>query len=70
MQGFIREAFLPMDAIRLYDQQITHVAKGCYDLISSSGEIVLPSLWEDVVEPDCEFTILFWNSDLVSKLKY
>lgn len=37
-----------------------HVAEGCYDLVGSNGEIILPRLWEEVVRPDWSVSMHLW----------
>lgn len=37
-----------------------HVQEGHYDLIGPNGEIILPSVWEKVVEPDWNITMTMW----------
>ena len=36
------------------------VADGNYDLIGPSGEIILPQIWETVLEPDWTVTMHMW----------
>lgn len=54
MEDLIRQAFLYSDAIG------PHVAEGHYDLIDPSGDIILPQIWENVVEPDWTITMHMW----------
>lgn len=37
-----------------------HVQEGHYDLIGPSGDIILPQVWESVVEPDMAITMHMW----------
>ncbi len=37
-----------------------HVAEGHYDLVGPNGEILLPQVWESMVEPDCSITMHMW----------
>ncbi|KAI9858375.1 MAG: hypothetical protein M1813_007479 [Trichoglossum hirsutum] len=54
MEFFIKEAFL-------HDETIgPKVAKGFYDLVGPSGEIILPQVWEEIVEPDWSVTMHMW----------
>lgn len=37
-----------------------HVEQGHYDLLGPHGEIILPHVWETVVEPDWTITMHMW----------
>jgi hypothetical protein len=37
-----------------------HVAEGHYDLIGPNNEIILPGVWETVIEPDWTITMHMW----------
>lgn len=37
-----------------------HVQAGHYDLIGPNGEIILPAIWEKVIEPDWSVTMHMW----------
>ena len=37
-----------------------HVAEGHYDLLGPHGEIILPHVWETVIEPDWTITMHMW----------
>ena len=37
-----------------------HVAEGHYDLVGPNGDIILPQVWETVVEPDWTITMHMW----------
>ena len=54
MEDLIRQAFLHVDIIG------PHVAEGHYDLIGPNNEIILPGVWETVVEPDWTITMHMW----------
>ena len=54
MENLIRQAFLHVDVIG------PHVAEGHYDLIGSNNEIILPGVWELVIEPDSFITMHMW----------
>lgn len=54
MEDFIRQAFIHVDVIG------PHVQKGHYDLIGPNGEIILPQVWETVVESDMFITMHMW----------
>ncbi|KAI1942341.1 hypothetical protein LOZ57_005365 [Ophidiomyces ophidiicola] len=54
MEELIRQAFLHIDVLG------QHVADGHYDLIGPNGDIILPQVWETVVEPDWSITMHMW----------
>ena len=37
-----------------------HVAEGHYDLIGPNNEIILPGVWDTVIEPDWTITMHMW----------
>jgi hypothetical protein len=57
MEELIKQAFLHVDVIG------PHVQEGHYDLIGPNGEIILPSVWEKVIEPDWNVTMHMWPMD-------
>lgn len=59
MEELIKQAFLHVDVIG------PHVQEGHYDLVGPNGEIILPSVWERVVEPDWSITMHMWPMDKV-----
>ena len=54
MEDLIRQAFLHVDIIG------PHVAEGHYDLVGPNGEIILPQVWETMVEPEWTITMHMW----------
>ncbi len=54
MEELIRQAFLHVDVIG------PHVADGHYDLVGPNGEIILPQVWETMIEPDWAITMHMW----------
>ncbi|KAK8221189.1 hypothetical protein IWZ01DRAFT_490085 [Phyllosticta capitalensis] len=54
MEGLIKQAFLHVDVIG------QHVHDGHYDLVGPDGEIILPQVWETVVQPDWTVTMHMW----------
>ncbi|KAJ5520636.1 hypothetical protein N7463_001089 [Penicillium fimorum] len=54
MEELIRQAFLHIEVIG------PHVAEGHYDLVGPNGDIILPQVWETVVEPDWAITMHMW----------
>ena len=54
MEELIRQAFVHVEGLG------PHVAEGHYDLISPLGEIILPKLWETMVQPGWSITMHMW----------
>lgn len=54
MEELIKQAFAHVDIIG------PHVAEGHYDLIGPNGEIILPQVWETMIEPDWSITMHMW----------
>ncbi|KAL8917837.1 MAG: hypothetical protein Q9208_007725 [Pyrenodesmia sp. 3 TL-2023] len=54
MEDLIRQAFLHVEVIG------PHVAEGHYDLVGPNGEIILPQVWETMIEPDWVVTMHMW----------
>lgn len=54
MEDLIRQAFLHVEVIG------PHVAEGHYDLVGPQGDIILPQVWETVIEPDWMVTMHMW----------
>ena len=54
MEYLIKEAFLHVADLG------PHVAGGQYDLLGPKDEIIMPSIWESVIEPGWEITMHMW----------
>ena len=54
MEHLIKEAFMHVEVIG------PHVDQGHYDLLGPQGEILLPNVWDTVVEPDWTITMHMW----------
>ncbi|KAL4886375.1 hypothetical protein BJY04DRAFT_101890 [Aspergillus karnatakaensis] len=54
MEELIKQAFLHIEVIG------PHVAEGHYDLVGPNGDIILPQVWETVLEPDWSITMHMW----------
>lgn len=54
MEELIKQAFLRVDIIG------PHVHQGHYDLTGPDGEIILPQMWETLVQPDWSITMYLW----------
>lgn len=54
MEELIKQCFLHVDVIG------PHVMEGHYDLIGSNGEIILPIVWESLIEPGWSITMHMW----------
>ena len=50
----IKEAFLHVADLGL------HVVDGEYDLIGPKDEVIMPSIWESVIEPGWEIKMHLW----------
>lgn len=57
MEELIKQAFLHVDVIG------PQVQVGYYDLVGPNGEIILPQVWDKVVEPDWQVTMHMWPMD-------
>ncbi|GFP55755.1 transcriptional regulatory protein SIN3 [Trichoderma asperellum] len=57
MEELIKQAFLHVDVLG------PHVQEGHYDIIGPNGEIILPSIWEKVIEPGWAVTMTMWPLD-------
>src|SRR5258707_8539544 len=54
MERLIKQAFLHVETIG------PHVHEGHYDLIGPNGEIILPQVWERIIEPDWSISMHMW----------
>lgn len=54
MEALIKQAFLHVDTIG------DHVHQGHYDLTGPDGEIILPQVWDTMVQPDWDVTMHLW----------
>ena len=54
MEELIKQAFLHVDIIG------PHVHQGHYDLVGPDGEIILPQVWETMIQPDWSITMHMW----------
>ncbi|KAF4585460.1 kinetoplast-associated protein KAP [Ophiocordyceps camponoti-floridani] len=54
MEELIKQAFLHVEIIG------PHVQEGHYDLTGPNGEIILPSIWEKVIQPDWNISMTMW----------
>ena len=54
MEELIKQAFLHVEVVG------PQVQEGHYDLIGPDGEIILPTVWEKVVQPDWSITMHMW----------
>jgi len=54
METLIREAFVHVEVIG------PHVIEGHYDLIGPDDEIILPSVWEYLIEPGWSIRMMMW----------
>jgi hypothetical protein len=54
MEELIKQAFVHVDVIGPL------VLEGHYDLIGPNGEIILPQVWETMIEPDWSISMHMW----------
>ncbi|KAM3077235.1 hypothetical protein ACMFMG_003301 [Clarireedia jacksonii] len=54
MEGLIKTAFAHIDGIE------SHVLEGHYDLVGPEEEIILPQIWESVIQPGWAIRMLLW----------
>ncbi|CCE30012.1 hypothetical protein E4U35_007511 [Claviceps purpurea] len=54
MEELIKQAFLQVDVLG------PHVQEGHYDLVGPNGEIILPTVWDKVIQPDWTVTMTMW----------
>jgi hypothetical protein len=59
MEELIKQAFMHVDVIG------PHVQEGHYDLIGPNGDIILPTVWEKVIQPDWSITMTMWPMDKI-----
>lgn len=64
MESLIKQAFLHVDVIG------DHVHQGHYDLTGPDGEIILPQVWDVVIQPDWEVTMHLWPMEEEKKSKH
>ncbi|KAJ3519499.1 hypothetical protein NM208_g14107 [Fusarium decemcellulare] len=57
MADLIKQAFLHVDVLG------PHVMEGHYDVIGEDGTSILPSIWEDIVEPELSVFMTMWPMD-------
>jgi hypothetical protein len=60
MEELIQQAFLHVEGLG------NHVAEGHYDLLGPHGEIILPLVWEDMIQPGWSLTMHMWPLPEVS----
>jgi hypothetical protein len=63
MEELIRQAFLHVEGLG------PHIQQGHYDLLGPKGEIILPQVWEAVIEPDWLITMHMWPMPALEKSK-
>ncbi|KAF5602442.1 ABC transporter transmembrane domain protein [Fusarium subglutinans] len=61
LEDLIKQAFDQVDVLG------PHVIEGHYDLIGPDGKIILPSIWEDIVEPDMDIIMTMWPVETINK---
>lgn len=56
MENLIRRSFSHVESMN------SRIFKGSYDILSPTGEIVLPEIWEAVIKPGWVVELRFWDS--------
>ncbi|KAK3312892.1 hypothetical protein B0H66DRAFT_382716 [Apodospora peruviana] len=64
MEDLVKQAFLHLDHVI-----VPHVQEGHYDLVGPNREIILPSVWEKVIEPGWSITMHMWPMDEAPPLR-
>ncbi|KAF7864369.1 hypothetical protein EAF04_006503 [Stromatinia cepivora] len=64
IEELIKSAFLHVDIIG------PHVNEGHYDIMNPAGEVILPQLWEDHVQPGWEISMSMWPMPGPPKPRY
>jgi hypothetical protein len=64
MQDLINQAFQQVDVLG------PHVREGHYDLTGPHGEIILPNVWDKIIEPDWSVEMKMWPMDKAPPLKH
>lgn len=54
MEELINQAFMHVEGLN------KQVAAGQYELLGPNNEIILPQIWESIVEPDWTITMMMW----------
>lgn len=54
MEELIKQAFLHVDVIG------PHVQEGHYDLVGPDGQVILPQVWQSLVQPGWNVTMHMW----------
>ncbi|KAM0229162.1 hypothetical protein ACHAPO_010192 [Fusarium lateritium] len=62
MEDLIKQAFMQVDVLG------PQVMEGRYDLYAPDGEIILPSVWDKVIQPGWAITMTMWPMDKVPPL--
>lgn len=55
MESLIKRSFSHIEYLN------TEVFKGSYDILSPTGEIILPEIWDSVVRPGWVVDLRFWE---------
>ena len=53
-ESLVRQAFCHVDFLDV------HVKQGEYDILSPNQHLILPAVWEDVIEPGWEISMHMW----------
>ena len=56
MENLIKRSFSHVDSLN------SQIFRGSYDILSPTGEIILPEIWDSVVKPGWTVDLRFWDS--------
>lgn len=54
MKSLIKQAFVQIPVVE------AHVGEGYYDLVGPNGDIILPQVWDSVIQPGWTITMHLW----------
>ena len=61
MEGIIHDILLGSNELELQNDGIrSQIRGGQYDLLGPHGEIILPKVWDTVIQPDWTITMHMW----------
>ena len=60
MEKIVKEVFQHVDVIG------PRVQRGMFDLIGPNGEMILPQVWDQVIEPGWQITMAMWSVDVAN----
>lgn len=58
MENLIKRSFSHVESMN------SKIIRGSYDILSPTGEIILPEIWDTVIKPGWVVELRFWNSSI------